>query len=201
MTKSSNPSRNTFSPQVQKQISDILLRVGKFKQEVDSILTKLKPTTVPKETIRILEHLLLGFHSVSKQLQERQRNRKPLVLKDEYDVQYLLHALLTLYFKDIRREEYCPSYAGTSARIDFFLDDEKIAIEAKMASEKHRKKKIAEELIIDKEYYRKKEGCKILYCLVYDPKEIISNRHGFEKDLYEKRDDFEVKVFVVPRKS
>ncbi len=201
MTKSLNRSKNTFSPPVQKQIKDVLLLAAKFKNEADTILQKYKPSPFQKEATQILEYTFLRFHSVAKQLQERQRGRKPFTVKDEYDVQDLLHGLLQIYFEDIRPEEYCPSYAGTSARIDFFLKKEQIGIEAKMASKEHGKKKIAKELILDKEYYRKKEGVKLLYCLIYDPDEIITNPRGFESDLYEKRENFEAKVFTVPKKA
>lgn len=199
MTKSSHHSKNTFSPQVQKKIKDILLRVTNFVTEADVILLKYRPPPLPKEPAQILEYLFLRFHSVAKQLQKRQRGREPFHMKDEYDIQDLLHGLLQIYFDDIRPEEYCPSYAGTSARIDFYLKTEKITIEAKMASKKHRKKQIARELILDKEYYRKKEGVQVLYCLVYDPDEIITNPRGFEMDLHERRNNFEARVFVVQR--
>jgi len=199
MTKSSNHSRNTFSPQVQKKIKDVLLRVGDFKTEADAILQKYRPPPFLKEATQILEHLFLRFHLVVKQLKERRREREPFNVRDEYDVQDLLHGLLRIYFEDVRPEDPCPSYAGTSPRIDFFLKNEQIIIEAKMTSEKHSKKKIREELVLDKEYYRKKEGCRTLFCLVYDPDGRISNPRGFESDLNEKRENFEVKVFVVPR--
>jgi hypothetical protein len=199
MTKSFNHSKNTFSPQVQKQIKDILLRVTNFVTEADAILLKYRPPPFPKESTQILKDLFLRFHSVAKQIQKRQREREPFIIRDEYDVQDLLYGLLQIYFEDIRPEEYCPSYAGTSARIDFYLKKEQITIEAKMASEKHRRRQIAKELILDKEYYRKKEKVRVLYCLVYDPDEVITNPRGFESDLNEKREDFEAKVFVVPR--
>ena len=201
MTKSSNRSKNTFSPQVQKKINDILRRATNFKIEADSILLKYKPPPLHRETAQVLEYLFTKFHSVAKQLQMRQRNREPFTVKDEYDVQDLLHGLLRMYFEDVRPEEHCPSYAGTSPRIDFFLKKEQIAIEAKMTSKDHRRKKIREELILDKEYYRKKEECKILYCLVYDPDEWIMNPRGFESDLYGKSEKFETKVFIIPRRT
>jgi len=201
MTKSSNRSRNTFSPQVQKKINDVLRRAANFKTEVESILLKYKPPPLHRKTTQILEYLFMRFHSVVKQLQMRQRNREPFSVKDEYDVQDLLHGLLRMYFEDVRPEEYCPSYAGTSPRIDFFLKRKQIAIEAKMTSKDHRRKKVREELILDKEYYSKKEKCKVLYCLVYDPGEWILNPRGFESDLYEKNEKFEAKVFIVPRRT
>ena len=200
MTKSSSRLKNTFSPQVQKQINEILLRVSNFVNEANAILEAYKPSPIARKPKQILEQLFLRFHSVAKQLQKRQRGRQPFDVTDEYDVQDLLHGLLEMFFDDVRPEEYCPSYTGTSSRIDFFLKKKQIAIEAKMASKKHRKKKIAEELILDKEYYGKKTGVETLYCLVYDPDEIITNPHGFESDLYEKTENFEVKVFVVPRR-
>jgi hypothetical protein len=36
------------------------------------------------------------------------------VLKDEYDVQDLLYALLRIFFDDVRPEEWTPSFAGKS---------------------------------------------------------------------------------------
>lgn len=201
MTKSLRRSKNTFSPQVQKKINDILLRVANFKAEVDSILSRYKPPPLHKETTQILEYLFLRFYTVARQLQIRQRNREPFIVKDEYDVQDLLHSLLRIYFEDVRPEEYGPSVAGISPRIDFVLKREKIAIEAKMTSKSHRKRKIREELVLDKEYYSKKKDCRLLYCLVYDPGEFITNPRGFEDDLYEKGENFEAKVFIVPRKT
>jgi len=199
MTKSSNHSGKTFSPQVQKQLEDILLRVANFKAEADAILQKYRPPPSLKEATQILEYLFTRFHSVVNHLKERKRGRKPFIVKDEYDVQYLLQGLFRMYFEDIREEEWCPSLGGTSARIDFFLDAEHIAIEAKMASKSHSRKKILDELILDKEHYRKKKEIQTLYCMVYDPDGRIRNPRGFEKDLYEKRDGFEARVFVIPR--
>ncbi|HIE19106.1 TPA: hypothetical protein EYP75_05210 [Candidatus Bathyarchaeota archaeon] len=84
--------------------------------------------------------------------------------------------------------------------MDFFLKNEQIAIEIKMARQNRDPEKIRNELIIDKEHYRKRKDVKTLYCMVYDPKELIANPRGFENDLSENREDFKVKIFVVPRK-
>jgi len=201
MTKSSSRSGSTFSLQVQKKIKDILARTARTQAELDAILSKFKPTVIQKEASQVLEYLFSKFHTVVRQLQERQRDRDPFFVNDEYDVQDLLHGLLRLYFEDVRPEEYCPSYAGTKPRIDFFLKRQGIAIEAKMTSENNRKKKVREDLILDKEYYSKKEGVKTLYCMVYDPEEWITNPRGFEDDLYEKSEKFQARVFIVPRKA
>ena len=72
------------------------------------------------------------FHVVARQLLHRRENRATLVINDEYDVQGLLHALLRLYFDDIRPEERTPSYAGGSSRMEFPLKGHDIVVEAKM---------------------------------------------------------------------
>ena len=202
MTKSLNPSRNIFSLQVQKQIKDLLEKVEDFKTEVDNVLRPYQPLPQPAlEPTQTLEQLFLRFHVVAKQLQKRQQKRDPFCIRDEYDVQDLLHALLRISFSDVKPEEYCPSYAGTSSKIDFLLKKEKIAIEAKMANKDHGSRKISRELILDKEYYSKNKDVRILYCLVYDPEEVIPNPCGFETDLYEKGENFEAKVFIIPRRA
>jgi len=202
MTKSSNLSRNIFSPQVQKQIKALLEKVGDFKTEVDNVLKPYRPLPqLAVEPTQLLEQLFSRFHVVAKQLHKRQRKRDPFCIRDEYDVQDLLHALLRLSFTNIKPEEYCPSYAGTSSKIDFLLKQEKIAVEAKMANKDHDGRKIAKELILDKEYYSKNKDVRTLYCLIYDPEEIIENPCGFETDLYEKGNNFEAKVFIIPRRA
>lgn len=45
------------------------------------------------------------FHNVVRKLRHRYENRETLNISDEYDVQDLLHALLSLYFNDIWAEE------------------------------------------------------------------------------------------------
>ena len=56
----------------------------------------------------------------------------------------LLHALLLLYFDDIRAEEWTPSYAGKSARMDFLLKNEGVVIEVKKTTINEQIKKIAQ---------------------------------------------------------
>ena len=83
--------------------------------------------------------------------------------------------------------------------MDFLLKKEPLVVEAKMIRKGLSKKKVAEQLIIDKAHYKAHPDCKTLCCLVYDPEGSISNPRGFERDLNEKVGGFETKVFVVPR--
>ncbi|WP_460732437.1 PD-(D/E)XK nuclease domain-containing protein [Lysobacter tyrosinilyticus] len=139
------------------------------------------------------------FHAVATQLRRRYGGRASLEIEDEYDVQDLLHALLKLDFDDVRPEEYSPSKGGASSRLDFLLKQQKMVIEAKMASQSLTDKKIGEQLIVDIERYRAHPDCERLVCLVYDPHHHIRNPVGLERDLSRKEATIEVHVVVVPK--
>lgn len=147
----------------------------------------------------IIHSIASKFHRVARQLRDRHNSRQTLDVNDEYDVQDLFHALLHLFFDDIRKEEWTPSYAGGSSRMDFLLKQEKTIIEIKITRETHKDRKIGEELIVDIEKYKTHPDCKHLYCFIYDPEGRIGNPTGLESDLSGERDDLGVKVVVEPK--
>ncbi len=157
---------------------------------------KEKPLDVSPRTK--VEHLLKRFHKVALELRSRHENRGTLMIRDEYDVQDLLHALLCVFFDDVRPEEYTPSRAGGSARLDFLLKNEKIVVEAKMASQKLTDKQIGEELFIDIKRYQAHPDCNILICFVYDPEGFLKNAAGLSADISRKHDELDVKLLVGP---
>lgn len=156
-------------------------------------------TTDKKNADETLQTIFEHFHQCATQLKRRHNRRETLRIDDEYDVQDLLHALFKLHFDDVRPEEWCPSYAGGSKRMDFLLKEEKIAIEVKMTRDKLKDKEIGDQLIIDIANYKKHPDVEKLYCFVYDPEPYISNPHGLENDLSYEADGFLVKVFIRPQ--
>jgi hypothetical protein len=199
MTKSSKLSKTTFSPETEKQLREVVARAMKFKSEVDGIVSRYPPSTAIEKPSQLIESLFGRFQSVVVEIGRRHDNRESLEIHDEYDIQDLLRGLLRLYFDDVRDEEWTPSLAGASARMDLLLKNEQVVIEAKMVREGLGQKQIREQLIIDKAYYKGHKDCKKLYCLVYDPEARIENPRGFERDLTDRVDGFETWVFVVPR--
>lgn len=147
----------------------------------------------------ILETIFTRFHLVVNQLRRRHEGRNTLTVSDEYDVQDLLEALFKLFFSDIRAEEWAPSYAGGSKRMDFLLKDEEIVVEVKMTRDGLGDKKIGEQLIIDIANYRGHPSCRELYCFVYDPDGKIRNPRGIESDLSREINGLKVKVYIYPR--
>jgi len=158
-----------------------------------------KETEKDNTALRILVQIFKRFHVSVLQHAKRHNNRKPFIINDEYDVQDYIHALLKIHFNDVRPEEYTPSYAGSSSKIDFLLKDEKILVEVKFATSKLRDNKIGEQLIVDIERYKNHPDCQTLTCFVYDPNFNIKNPYGLEKDLSGKKDKINVKVFIYPK--
>lgn len=161
---------------------------------------EIQPTNVVEIDYRnVLEQLFEKFHIVARQLLRRHDNRETIRINDEYDVQDLLESLFKLYFDDVRAEEWAPSYAGGSKRMDFLLKNEEIVVEVKMTRPGLEDKKIGEQLIIDIANYKKHPNCKNLYCFVYDPDGRIRNPRGLENDLSKETDGIHVFTYIYPR--
>ena len=146
----------------------------------------------------MLERLCSRFHLVARQLRSRHSNRDTLHVEDEYDVQDLLHALLTLEHDDIRPEEWTPSYAASS-RMGFLLKLEQIVIEAKKTRSGLGARELGEQLIVDIQKYKQRPDCRTLVCFVYDPEGRIANPRGIENDLSGDKDGLAVRVIIAPK--
>ncbi len=142
-----------------------------------------------------VERIFKRFKQVAIQLTRRHNGRDTLLIQDEYDVQDLLRALLSLYFDDVRAEEWTPSYAGSSLRIDFLIPEIEAVIEVKKTRSSMTDKSLSEELIVDIEKYQAHPNCKKIYCFVYDPDMILRNPVAIRNDL-EKKHEGLVRVFI-----
>jgi len=128
--------------------------------------------------------LLIGrFHLVARQMRVRHCSRATLEINDEYDVQDLLHALLMIFFNDIRKEEWTPSYAGGASKMDFLLLEIETVVEVKKSRQSLTAKLLGEELLIDIAKYQEHPRFRKLVCFVYDPEGTITNPRGVEADL------------------
>jgi hypothetical protein len=152
----------------------------------------------PAHTLKLVETLCRRFPLLALQLTHRHSDRKTLLVKDEYDVQDLLHAILVLHFDDVRHEEWTPSYAGVSKRMDLMLKGEKVVIEVKKTRKGLDQKRVLDELAIDKMHYRAHPDCRALVCFVYDPEHRCHNAVALEQDASENFDGFRVVVVVSP---
>jgi len=86
-------------------VVDKLNRLRSITTQID--LCKAPPTAEMTETKaqgapERVRHICQRFSAISRQLQKRHAQRAPFEIRDEYDVQDLMHALLRLDFDDIR---------------------------------------------------------------------------------------------------
>jgi hypothetical protein len=150
------------------------------------------------DTLPGLRQLLSRFHRVVLELRHRHDERPTLDLVDEYDAQDLIRALLVLQFDDVRQEEWTPSYAGKSGRMDFLLKPQRIVIEVKITRQGRTERQVGEELIIDIARYGSHQDCKRLVCFVYDPDHRIRNPAALQSDLSRTEGEMSVEVIVAP---
>ena len=111
-----------------------------------------------------------------------------------------MHSQLRPWIADIRPEEFTPSYAGSSTRMDFLLPTYKLVVETKRIRDKSHASKVGDELIIDIEHYRRHADCDHLWCVIYDPLLLIQNPRGVVDDIEGTRatgdGSVQVRVFV-----
>lgn len=157
-----------------------------------SVSQAAKPASVEE----LLSVVVRGLRRAMHPLTHRRKGATPLVFGSEYDVQDLLHALLRPWIQDIRPEEFTPSYAGTSTRMDFLLPTHGLVIETKMIRDRNHAKRVGDELIIDIEHYRRHPNCKTLWCVVYDQEHLITNSDGLRTDLEGLRSSKDGQVLV-----
>lgn len=161
-----------------------VLPQGALPDEVHPDTTQLRAQLAkPSEVEELLDVVVRGLRRAMHPLTHRRKGVQPLSFGSEYDVQDLLHALLRPWISDIRPEEFTPSYAGSSTRMDFLLPVYDLVIETKIVRDRSHAKRIGDELIIDIEHYRKHPSCKTLWCVIYDPDHQLTNAEGLRSDL------------------
>jgi hypothetical protein len=144
------------------------------RQTISSAAEVQKPAAVEE----LLERLVRGLPRAMYPLANRRKGVASLSFDAEWDIQDLLHSQLRPWIADIRPEEFTPSYAGSSTRMDFLLPRYKLVLETKRVRDKAHGGRIGDELIIDIAHYRRHPDCDRLWCIVYDPSQAIQNPAG-----------------------
>src|SRR5579872_7460923 len=169
----------------------------KMLSTLDGILA-IAPHSQQEGSLPTLEQLCRRFPLFVRHLAARSRGKPPVTVNDEYDVQFLLNALLRIQFEEVVPESPTPSFAGGSTRMDFLLKREQIVLETKMTRPNLRGKEVADELLIDIQRYAVHPDCRTLACFVYDPGHFIDNPRGLERDLSGEKDNVNAVVWVSP---
>jgi hypothetical protein len=187
-----------YLPEPFKQIDKIRRDVLAAVEHTLELEKELEVVAVRRSHDKLSE-IFGGYHRFIVQLGRRHNCRSTLKVVDEYDVQDALHALLMVHFADVRAEEYTPSYAGGSSRVDFLLDDDEILIEVKMTRDGLKDKQIGDQIAIDMVRYKAHPKCKSVYFFIYDPAHILSNPGGLIRDLSRTVDGIRYHAVITPR--
>jgi hypothetical protein len=155
----------------------------------------------PKDVEQLLERLIKGLPRATFPLKYRRKGLPSFEFDNEYDVQSLFHSLIRPWISDIRVEEYTPSYAGTSTRIDFLCAKYEIVVEIKFVRDAKHAKGIGDELIIDIAHYGAHSRCAQLWVVIFDPEGLLPNPEGLTTDLdgehHNKSGKVKVRTFVL----
>lgn len=130
-----------------------------------------------------LQSIVDRFAHAALILQERSHKKPGFKIKDEYDVQDLMHFLYKPLFPDVVTEEYTLKRAGKTKRLDLVFKGLDTVIETKMVRSKAHAEKISDELDIDIRGYAAHPHCRRLICYVYDPKKFVKDENSIEDDL------------------
>ena len=160
-----------------------------LRRQLESLRTErtgkeLRGSVAPPDDLAdLLEILIKGIPRAMRPLRRRRKGSTPILFDSEYDLQDLLRALLGPWVGDIRREEYTPSHAGSSSRIDLVLPKHQTVIEAKYVRDARHAKKIGDELLLDVAHYRVHPNCDFLWAVILDSRGEIENAEGLVADL------------------
>lgn len=138
--------------------------------------------SMPSDFHSLIKTIVQGNPKAIQPLKKRRKGLQPIQFNNEYDYQdYVLSALIP-WFKDIRPEEYTPSHAGTSKRVDIYLKNHNTFIEIKYARDNAHAKKLGDEIAIDIIHYQSHPGCQNLIVIIFDPNRHVANSDGLIGD-------------------
>ena len=164
--------------------------------EASSYQAQLLPSSALLQPVEVIKRLANKFHLVVRQLSQRQNGRQSFMIADEYDVQDLFRAILTIFFNDIRAEEWTPSYAGKSSHVDLSLNSKQVAIEIRKTKAGLGAKEVIDQIIIDTNRYHTHPNCKTLILFIYDPDKTLPNPRELEKNLSHLFGDTLIQVII-----
>jgi hypothetical protein len=199
ITKTVQGLHKSYTVYNKSQLELLLFEVEKAISYISILETEKTVDSTNSNPFSVVNIITSRFHNVARQLRKRHNDKETLNVIDEYDVQDLFHALLRLFFDDIRPESYVPLYAGGNSRIDFVLKNENIAIEIKKSRSTLKSKELGEQLIIDIDRYKVYPDIDTLFCFVYDPDGWIENPTGIENDLCGQRGNLNIIVRIEPK--
>jgi hypothetical protein len=176
--------QSRFSEHVPEPIGRAIVLIHKYISAIDTAVTMGEFKDIRNESADDeLTNILVKFNKVVRALNTPRRHtgavrRLGFEVKDEYDVQDFLAALLHTQFDDVRKEEPMASFGVSKSRCDLFIATHGIFIEIKTTLKKS-EKEIFDDFTMDIPPYLSSGKCKKLILFVHDPEQKILNQRRF----------------------
>jgi hypothetical protein len=123
-------------------------------------------TTVDESPLERLEQLLRRLPLVARELGRRERS--PLTIRDERDLDDLVRALLPVLFDDVRPEARTPSYSPRT-RTAFILPAAEAIVVSHLIAPGLNEAEMERRRAVDAELYRTRPECGTLVMFIHDP--------------------------------
>lgn len=123
----------------------------------------------------------------------------PIIIQNEYDVQYIFQSILSLFYDDVRPEEPGGKRAGSGSKADFWIPQENTIIECKYIKPDLTREKLKGQIDKDSRDYQTRKDWKTIIFFIYDPQRLLAHPRGFENDFNSlKIGSATIKVFIRP---
>lgn len=155
-------------------------------ESIDYVLSQKPPSNVAEgitSDLELVVQLSRRFHEAVLALKIHPHGGTVWEVSNEWDCQYLFRSILASYFPDVRREEWSPSVAGSSARCEFFIKPLRTMIELKYVRDPKDQKKFKHELAADLLDYGANCECDYVVALIYDPQSHLADAVALQADL------------------
>lgn len=170
----------------QPNLRMVLQEVSDMRSAVAHVLSTVLPTGTPAptkpSTAETLERIATRFPFVAQRMRKRHGTKPPILMIDEYDVQYVFLSILDVHFEDVRPEEAGCSVAGGGQRADCYLPEDGMVVEFKRVRKNHTTALLRAEVADDFVLYGKEPRFKNLFIFIYDPDRLL-NKAVFENSL------------------
>jgi hypothetical protein len=153
---------------------------------IDYVLSQKPPSNVSEgigTDLAFVVQLSRRFHEAVLSLKAHPHGGTAWQVSNEWDCQYLFRSILAAYFPDVRREEWNPSVAGSSARCEFFIKPLRMMIELKYTYGPKDQKKFKKDLALDLVDYGNNPDCDYVVVLIYDPQSNLADAVQLQTDL------------------
>ena len=155
-------------PSLNALVDGLQIALGRLDDYPLKAEFRIGQVTTNSADIELAELVCSRIGQGAQSLANRRQGKAPLELKDEYDGQDLLHAVLRCYFKYPVRENPLPKVgAAASTRADLSIDELGLIVEAKFARGPSDQGRIEREIAEDLVFYTQWEKLRYLFFVIF----------------------------------